>query len=431
MKFYVKTFGCSYNFAESEIMSGLLEKEGHELVNGIDECDFVILNSCTVKNSADTKFKRAIEQARLKDKQIILAGCYPQARSSHFLDSKYPVIGTFNISKILKIVNKDSLNKISLLKSQNEKKLGFPRTLHNDVVGIVPISQGCLDVCSYCLTRFARGKLFSYKKEDILSEIYNLVKLGAKEIWLTSQDNGCYGFDLGYDISDLMKLILNNKDKILSKSEDHFIRIRIGMANPRHLIKIYKKIIPLFKDEIFYKFLHIPVQSGSSKVLTEMKRYHTIEDFYMMVNDFKKEFPDMVLATDIIVGFPTETQEDFNKTLQLCKDIDFDVMNISRFWARPYTSAIKMKQLDSKIIKQRSKELGDYYYSRIKDKNKKYIGFIYENCLMNEIGKDSTSKFRNNNYKQIVVKNLFKKGSIKKIQIVDAKTHHLIGQVLR
>ncbi|MDD3264158.1 MAG: tRNA (N(6)-L-threonylcarbamoyladenosine(37)-C(2))-methylthiotransferase [Candidatus Nanoarchaeia archaeon] len=430
MKIFLKTFGCSYNFAESEIMAGILQEKGHQIVNELKDCDVAILNSCTVKNSADTKFLRSIKEAEDLNKKIILAGCYTQARKSHFLNSKYPVIGTFNITNILELVNQNSLNQKSILSTNDEFKLNNPRVLTNKIVGIIPISQGCLDACTYCLTRFARGKLHSYKKEDILQEIFNLTKKGVKEIWLTSQDDGCYGFDLGYNLVDLLKLILENKEKIKSLTKDGFIKIRIGMANPRHFLTFYKDLIEILKDDIFYKFLHIPIQSGSNKVLLDMKRNHSVEDFIKMVNDFKKEIPEILIATDIIVGFPTETQEDFHETMSLMKIIDFDVVNVSRFWVRPYTQAAKMKQLDSKVIKERSLELSNYYYSRIKEKNEKYVGKIYKNCLMDEIGTNNTSKFRNENYKQIVVNNLFNKGQIKDIEIIEAKTHHLIGKTI-
>ena len=431
MKIYFKTFGCSYNFAESEIMAGILEKEGHEIVSNLKDCDLSILNSCTVKNSADTKFLRAIKESEELGKKIILAGCYTQARKTHFLNSKYPVIGTFNITKIAELVNKNSLNVKSILSVDDELKINHPRVLNNNVVGIIPISQGCLDACTYCLTRFARGKLHSYTKEEILEEIFYLTKKNVKEIWLTSQDNGCYGFDLGYNLVDLLKLIVKNKKKIKEISESGFIKIRIGMANPRHFLSFYEDLIEILKDDIFYKFLHVPIQSGSNKVLLEMKRNHNVEDFKKMVNDFKKEIPDILIATDLIVGFPTETENDFHETMKLVEEIDFDVINISRFWTRPYTLAAKMKQLDSKTIKDRSKILSEYYYNRIKEKNNKYIGVIYKNCIMDENGTNNTSKFRNINYKQIVVKNLFNIGDIKDIQITEAQTHHLIGKVIK
>lgn len=176
-------------------------------------------------------------------------------------------------------------------------------------------------------------------------------------IYLTSQDNGCYGFDKKTNLAKLLKELLKFKGNY---------KIRVGMINPWYLMKFIDEMIDVYKDERVIKFLHIPVQSGSNKVLKEMKRGGNVDDFKKIFFKFRKEFPrqkfsDSTIATDIIVGYPTETEADFEKTLNLIKEIKPEVLNISSFSSRPRTEASKLKQLPSEIIKKRTRELNEVY----------------------------------------------------------------------
>ncbi|MBU4501445.1 MAG: radical SAM protein, partial [Nanoarchaeota archaeon] len=191
----------------------------------------------------------------------------------------------------------------------------------------------------------ARGDLKSYKPKDIIKEVKKAVKESCKNIHLTAQDTGCWGMDTKEKLSNL----LNEVCKLLGDFE-----VRLGMANPNHIIKNLEELIKAYKNPKMKKFLHIPVQSGSNKVLKDMKRKYTVQQFNKIVKKFRKEIPEIHIATDVILGFPTETKSDFKKTFNLIKEIKPEVLNISRYGIRQGTEAAKMKQLPVQEISKRS-----------------------------------------------------------------------------
>jgi len=241
--------------------------------------------------------------------------------------------------------------KIIFIADSRRTKSGLPRHMKNKDVGIVPISSGCLSNCSYCGVKFARGRLKSYPAEKIVEDVENLVKSGCREIWLTSQDNGCYGMDSGE--TNLAKLVGN-----VCEVDGEFV-VRVGMMNPTYVKngQMLGELIDAMKNDKVQKFVHIPVQSGSDDVLNAMRRGYVVADFEKIVAEFRAEIPDIIVSTDVIVGFPTESEEDFAATVELVKRTRPEKVNISKFGARPGTDAAKMKQLDVKVVNERSRIL--------------------------------------------------------------------------
>ena len=331
MKVFIKTYGCQANINDSEILAGSLEKQGHKIVETEEEADKIIINSCSVKNKTQSKIIYYISQLENDGKSIEVGGCLP---STLDLKKRFP--------------------NISIIDTINTNKLNTPIYRNNKEIGIIQISQGCLNTCTFCATKLARGNLKSYRPGDIKRQFEKAIKAGCKIIYLTSQDNGCYGKDIKTSLPELVKELLAVEGEY---------KIRIGMMNPWHLRKINKNLIEVYKDKRIQPFLHIPVQSGSEKVLKEMKRIHTVKEFKETVNLFRKEIPDIDIATDIIVGFPSETEQDFQDTLNLIKVIKPEIINIAAFSSRPKTKAAKMKQIASEIIKERTKRLNDLYLS--------------------------------------------------------------------
>ncbi|PIN95575.1 hypothetical protein COU56_01135 [Candidatus Pacearchaeota archaeon CG10_big_fil_rev_8_21_14_0_10_31_9] len=331
MKVFIKTYGCQANINDSEILVGSLEKQGHKIVETEEEADKIIINSCSVKNKTQSKIIYYISQLENDGKSIEVGGCLP---STLDLKKRFP--------------------NISIIDTINTNKLNTPIYRNNKEIGIIQISQGCLNTCTFCATKLARGNLKSYRPGDIKRQFEKAIKAGCKIIYLTSQDNGCYGKDIKTSLPELVKELLAVEGEY---------KIRIGMMNPWHLRKINKNLIEVYKDKRIQPFLHIPVQSGSEKVLKEMKRIHTVKEFKETVNLFRKEIPDIDIATDIIVGFPSETEQDFQDTLNLIKVIKPEIINIAAFSSRPKTKAAKMKQIASEIIKERTKRLNDLYLS--------------------------------------------------------------------
>ena len=358
MNLHIITYGCTSNKDNSEIISGLLLKANHELTN-LEKADIIIINSCAVKQKTDNKIQGLIKNLLKKypDKKLIITGCMPNAEYKILkkLAPDASLINTSHITEIPKILNKQ----IELLSFRKESKLNLPK-LSNSRAYSIQISEGCLSKCSFCSTKLAKPNLYSFPKEEIINEVKKAISLGYKRINLASTDMSCYGFDINTNLPELLNEI--------NKIKGNFI-VRVGMANPQFIKKYKKELVKSFQSEKIMKFLHLPLQSGSDKVLKEMKRGHSVKDFIDIVKLFRKSIPNISIATDIIVGYPTETEQDFKKTLNIIKQIKPEILNISKFSSRPSTEAQKLKQLDSKIILRRSQELSKLYKSYRKSIN--------------------------------------------------------------
>ncbi|RLE43538.1 hypothetical protein DRJ16_03705 [Candidatus Woesearchaeota archaeon] len=423
---YIKTFGCALNRADSERMAYLLKNAGFRLVDSPEKARLVIVNTCTVKNLAEKKAIKYVKQLEELNKKIIVAGCIPKANPSLFLG--YSQIGPDQIHQIVSAVEETlEGNIIEYLVDEQINKLKIPSLRFNPVIGIVPIASGCTGNCSYCHVKLARGNLYSYPAEDIISTIKRELSTGAKEIWLTSQDTGCYGLDKNSSLPELLK-------EITAIDGDFFIRL--GMANPNHVLNYLNELIEIFKNPKMFKFLHIPVQSGCDRILYLMNRKYTAEDFKKIVFAFRKEIPNITIATDIICGFPSETEEEFNHTIELIKETKPDVLNISRFWPRPKTEAAKMpNQIHGSETKKRSSFLTALHTNIARMQNEKWIDWQGK-ALIDEIGKNNSLIGRNFAYKPIVIKNHKESdpadflGKFIKVKITSVTPYDLRGKIL-
>ncbi|MBI2140344.1 tRNA (N(6)-L-threonylcarbamoyladenosine(37)-C(2))-methylthiotransferase [Candidatus Woesearchaeota archaeon] len=393
------TQGCSANQADSEIMWGILKEKGFSFSDNEDNADIVVINSCTVKGPTLSFFRKKMKELEGKDKKIIVAGCIPQSNRNFEHLNGHSLVGTFQVDRIGEAV-KQTLegNKIVLLEKENKPRLNLPKTRLNPLIEIVPILQGCLSSCTFCKTKHARGNAFSHSPEAIVRHISWAAREGAKEIWLTSQDNSVYGLDFGIvgkEKMNLAKLL----EQICAIPRDFMIRV--GMANPKYILPMLDELITSFKHKKVYKFLHVPLQSGSNKVLEDMKRGYTTEDYALIIKRFKEEIPEITISTDIICGFPTETREDFEKTVALIKATRPDVINISKFWPMQGTPAARMKQIEGSERKRRTAEMVKLHTKMALENNKNWIGWKGK-VLMTEKGKHGTLKGRNFAYKQII-----------------------------
>ncbi|RLF51198.1 MAG: hypothetical protein DRN19_03240, partial [Thermoplasmata archaeon] len=244
---------------------------------------------------------------------------------------------------------------------------------------------------------------------------------GAKEIQLTSQDLASYGVDKGWSLLELVKDIASLEDEFM---------IRLGMMNPASVKKRLEEIVSLYSFDKVYKFLHLPVQSGDNEILKKMKRGYTVEEFAEMVDIFRSEYPDITLATDIIVAFPGESEESFQKTVNLIKEIEPDVTNITRFSPRPFTEAKRMKErVPTDIAKERSRYLSKLCESISLKINKKYIGKKYR-ALTIERGKNSTIVARTTNYKPVMLMERIDIGRFVDVEITGYSVTHLVGKLI-
>ncbi len=369
--------------------------------------------------------KRSIRNFLKLNKKIIIAGCMPEvqketlkniAQNASFVGVHHTKEITDSVDKTIKGILVDATGK------KNEVKLNSPELRKNQIIQIVQISEGCNGVCTYCIVKLAKGKLFSYPEDEIVKQIRSGIREGCKEIWLTSQDTAAYGQDINLNLVSLLKKIIDVKGDF---------KIRIGMMDPNNLIPILDNLIILMKSDKIFKFLHIPVQSGNDDILKKMERPYTINELKKIIKKLRKEIPKITISTDMICGFPSETEEQFNDSVKLIKEINPDVLNISRFWPRPGTEAALMKnQVHGRITKKRSQLLTKEFNKVCTEKNKKWLSWEGE-ILVDEIGQKGSFIGRNYCYKPVVIKSennlLGKKVNVK---ISEVTNHTLRGKII-
>ena len=416
------TQGCSSNSRESEIMMGLLDNSGFDVVKSENESDVNVVNICTVKG--DTTALREIRRLRKEfpKKKIIVAGCITESIVPKIkqLDNNISLVNTHNFGRISSVVENSLNGTVSeLLDKKYELKVNLPSIRKNPLIGIVPILNGCNYFCTFCSTKLVKGRLFSYPMDAIRQDVKEHLKFGCKEIWVTSNDTGAYMVEQGGK-QKLVELL----EQVLSIPID--FKLRLGMMNPSNTIPILDDLINVYKHPKMFKFLHIPLQSGNNKILGLMNRRYTAEDFIKVVDAFRKEIHEITISTDIIVGFPSETEEQFEDSLNIIRRIKPDVLNLSRFAVREGTIAAKMKLLPTNVLKQRSRIMSALFREIALENNKKWLGWKGK-ILIDEIGKYDSWIGRNYCYKPVVVKSDFKLGDEIDVKIVDVTSFDLRG----
>ncbi|MBI4146143.1 tRNA (N(6)-L-threonylcarbamoyladenosine(37)-C(2))-methylthiotransferase [Candidatus Woesearchaeota archaeon] len=415
-KVCVKSFGCSANVAEGEIIKGQYSQES-QLVEDEKEADAIVLNICTVKGDkgALDEIKKLKQQH--PDKKLAIAGCITPSIVAPIkqIDPTAILVNTHNITNIIDFVN----TKTDALQHAKPIKLLQPRVRTNPVVGIAPVSSGCLDACAFCSTRLVKGPLFSFPPEIVEQEVKKCAEEGCKEIWITGQDTCCYGFDRKTNLAQLLKRLVEIPGTF---------KIRVGMGNPRHLPKYLHELVEIMKNAKIFKFLHIPLQTGNNEVLKSMRRGHNVQQFRDIIAAFRKEIPDITISTDIIVGYPGETEQQFQDTMKLVEELQIDNINISRFAARPGTPAAIMKnQVHGNISKERSTRLAKLYKEQSLKLHQKWIGWEGE-IIIDEKAKEGMAG-RNDSYKTVIVRENLPLGSVARVKIVDAQAFCLIGKL--
>ncbi|MFY9299697.1 MAG: tRNA (N(6)-L-threonylcarbamoyladenosine(37)-C(2))-methylthiotransferase [Candidatus Nitrosotenuis sp.] len=418
-KIWVESYGCSASFADAEMISGLILNGGHILAASPRDSDLNLIVTCSVKDATANKMVNRIK--KLKSKPLVVAGCLAKAepKTVQRFSPGASLMGPSSLGKTLQIIDSALLGAKQIeLADSDLTKTGLPKVRLNPIVGIVEIASGCMSECTFCQTKLAKGDLKSYRIGDIVRQVSSEIKDGCKEIWLTSTDNGCYGLDIGTTLPELVNKV--------SEIPGEFT-IRVGMMNPMYMPRIRDDLAKSFENDKVYKFLHVPVQAGSDRVLNEMKRGHTAETFRDVVKKFRGRFEKFTISTDIIVGFPTETSEDFEKTVDLLKETRPDVVNLSKYSQRPGTKAAEMVQMDVSEVKRRSKQIFDLINKIALQNNNEWIGWKGQ-VLFNE-QTDGKIRGRNFAYKSVFVDEDVRLGDQKQVLITKATNHGLHGQV--
>lgn len=415
--------GCAANFGDGEKIARALSAQHPDCSISFEfpteQPLAFYLNVCTVKGNGTAL--KLLQQAVTTFPQapIFITGCAPK----DFQEEARKISDKITFTSLKAIESMDSIAPEGL---QNDM-----RTLRQSpFVGIVNIEEGCLDACAFCSTKLVKGRLQSQPEDAIVEQVRRLVDDGCLEIQLSGQDCACYGFDTGSNLANLTQ-------KILAQVPGNY-KIRLGMGNPRHILGYKDALLECFQDERLYQFLHVPVQSGSERVLQLMNRKHSVKDFRNFALELQEKFPLFTLSTDLIAGFPGETDADFQETLDLLKETRPTVCNITRFVARKGTVAARMEEanaadapavLDS-VKHERSAKLFDAFQQIAQENNQRWVGKTCTVVTEKQGHRAGTTIARNGAYRPVALQGNIPAGKALQVRIAKAEPFALIGERL-
>lgn len=395
MKFLINTLGCKVNTYESNVIRDIFLNEGYEESNS--NVDIAVINTCTVTNTSDSKSLKVIKHTIKNNPNaiVIVCGCFSQINPDRLKDMEGVsiVLGNYNKSKIMDYINqykKDKKQIIDVRELNDEKFECMKLNNFNKTRAFVKIEDGCENFCSYCIIPYSRGKVRSKLMEEVLDEVNTLVNNGHREIVLTGIHTGHYGADiLEYDFSDLLNEICKIKG---------LERLRISSIE---ITELDDKFLETLKNnKIIVDHMHIPLQSGCDKTLKEMNRKYDVAYFKDKIKKIRSIRPNISITTDVIVGFPNETEDDFNTTVNTIKEIKFTKLHVFPFSVRKGTVAETMEnQIDEKTKKERVHILMNISKELELDYMNKFVGCEVE--FIPEVSKDGYIIGHTGNYLQI------------------------------
>lgn len=421
MKVGIYTLGCKVNTYESEYVASLLEEHGYTVTSFDDVCDIYIINTCTVTNQSDSKSRKIIHQAIRKNPNacIVAMGCFIEASKDIQIDGVDIYIGNKDKSKIVSLIEEWFQNRKVIRDLYPNLGLEFEdmeiAKIKDHTRAFVKIQDGCENFCTYCIIPYVRGKCRSKKKETVISEVTNLVKNGYKEIVLTGIHTGNYGADLDYDFASLLEELIQIEG---------LKRLRISSIEITELNDRVLSIIE--KSSIICDHLHIPLQAGSNHVLKMMNRKYDLAYYQEKIEKIRKIRPDISISTDIIVGFPGETEEDFESTLAFSKQIKFSKIHAFPYSLRQGTAASKFpNQIDGTTKKERnhrlialSEELEISYMNTFQNKE---VEVLIEKSI------DGYSYGHTSNYLLVKIDGEYSQNSFVKAKITEVKYPYCIA----
>ena len=449
-KFYIESYGCQMNFADSEVVASIISKEGYDSTTNLNDADLILLNTCSIREKAETTVRKRLESFnKLKrnnnNLKVGVLGCMAERLKSKFLDEEKIVdlvVGPDaykDIPNLLDEVN-EGRNAVNVLLSKEETygDISPVRLASNGVTAFVSITRGCDNMCTFCVVPFTRGRERSRDPKSILNEIKNLEKSNFKEVTLLGQNVDSYlwyGGGLKKDFknaSDLQKKTSVDFAKLLKIVAENFpkLRIRFSTSNPQDMSLDVIKTMASYKN--ICNYIHLPVQSGSDVILKAMNRQHTRDEYISLIKNIKKLIPDCGISHDMITGFPNETQKDHEDTLSLMDEVKYDFGYMFKYSERPGTYAAKKfnDNVDENVKKLRLQEIIDLQQSHSKYRTQQYLGKIVE-VLIEKESKKSTSHWAGRNQQNTVVvfpKKNHELGDFVKVKINDCTSATLIGE---
>ncbi|KUG20952.1 putative trna n6-threonylcarbamoyladenosine 2-methylthiotransferase (putative) [hydrocarbon metagenome] len=394
---YIESYGCTYNHADTQKLIAVLRDQGC-MLSSAEDADAVIINTCTVVGATERRMLRRLRVFAGRD--LYVTGCMP-------------------------LVQMDEIERVCTPKVIHPREIaarfgGVGTLLPGTAVGIVQVASGCVGRCTYCITRHARGALQSAPEDAILDAVRSLARQGAVEIQLTGQDVAAWGRDCGRSLPDLLRRIATIPGRF---------SVRAGMMNPATVLPILDDLVSAWRSERIFKFLHLPVQSGADTVLDRMQRGYRAGDVLGIVAAFRERYPDMMISSDFIVGFPGETGEEFQRSRDLIRRAEFAKVNITRYSRRPETPAAALPDHTDYVKKQRSRALladADLSYDRF---NARWIGRTTP-VLVTEKKAAGSVVCRNPSYANVIIREDIPLGYAGWAEIAENRRHYVVGRLL-
>jgi len=449
-KFYIESYGCQMNFADSEVVASIISKEGYDSTTNLNDADLILLNTCSIREKAETTVRKRLESFNKlkrsnKHLKVGVLGCMAERLKSKFLDEEKIVdlvVGPDaykDIPNLLGEIN-EGRNAVNVILSKEETygDISPVRLSSNGVTAFVSITRGCDNMCTFCVVPFTRGRERSRDPKSILEEIQNLKDSNYKEITLLGQNVDSYlwyGGGLKKDFkkaSSLQKKTSIDFAKLLKLVGEAFpeIRIRFSTSNPQDMNIDVIKTMASYPN--ICNYIHLPVQSGSDSILKEMNRQHTRKEYLELIKQIKSLIPDCGISHDMITGFPNETDQDHNQTLSLMREVKYDFGYMFKYSERPGTFAAKKFEdnVDEEVKKVRLQEIIDLQQSHSKFRTKQYVGKTVEVLIEKESKKSSSHWAGRNEQNTVVVfpKKSHKIGDFVNVKINDCTSATLIGE---
>ncbi len=389
MKVYYEVYGCAVMRGEAEAALSQLREAGIEV--STEGGDAAILFTCTVRSETEQRMLSRISELSKKYERLVVTGCLASAQPGLIKKSAPNAI----------IVSNGMMHELAKALIEGKSYLGYERPRDwlrsppPKFVTVIPIADGCLGNCTFCITKVARPVLRSQRPEVVVKYAVEGVKRGAKEIWLTAPDAAAYGKDVGTNLAELLRALLD------AIPED--VRVRVGMMNPDTFEEIMDELFGVFEDPRVFKFFHLPLQSASDRLLKLMGRKYTYDQYKRIVREVRSKFGDPSVATDLLIGFPGETEEDHLLTLEALRELEFERVHVAAYTPRPLTLAARMKQVDEATKSKRVREAYRVMIEVGEKVHSKYLGEVVDVFVDEYDEKHGTFVGRMGNYIPVVI----------------------------
>ncbi|AIY12144.1 MULTISPECIES: tRNA (N6-isopentenyl adenosine(37)-C2)-methylthiotransferase MiaB [Cellulophaga] len=451
-KLYIESYGCAMNFSDSEVVASILSKEGFDTTQILEEADLVLVNTCSIREKAELTVRKRLEKFNAVKKtrphmKVGVLGCMAERLKSKFLEEEKivdMVVGPDAYKDLPNLIQeidegRDAVNVI-LSKEETYGDISPVRLQSNGVSAFVSITRGCDNMCTFCVVPFTRGRERSREPQSILKEIQDLHDKNFKEITLLGQNVDSYlwyggGLKKEFEkATDMQKATAVNFSALLDMVAKKFpkMRIRFSTSNPQDMT--LDVIETVAKHKNICNHIHLPVQSGSNRILKEMNRLHTIEEYIALIDNIRRILPDCAISQDMISGFPTETEEDHQATLDVLKRVQYDFGYMYSYSERPGTMAARKLEDDvpEEVKKRRLAEIIAVQRENGHIKTRQHLGKI-EEVLIEGSSKKSDQDWMGRNSQNAVVifaKGNYNIGDLVRVKITDCTSATLLGEAI-